>query len=206
MLKLAAAAPGITLVAVFGTEMMVACTLDGWKRGVPASSGVDDRRSMMRASLGIGIVGELGIGRVALLAVHDHLGVDIAAPADLDLVAHRLGAGRLADQAGVQRLAARLHPVQHLDRAVDADRLLVAGDQERERAALQAAVGLEVVERGRDEAGDAALHVGGAAPVEHAVGDLAAERRARPRALLAHRHHVGMAGKAQVRRPVPRRA
>ena len=48
------AEPGMTLVAVFGTEMMVACRLDGWNCAVPVSSGVADSRSMMRESLGIG--------------------------------------------------------------------------------------------------------------------------------------------------------
>ena len=45
---------GMTLVAVFGTETIVACTLEGWKCSVPLSSGVVDSRSMMRASFGMG--------------------------------------------------------------------------------------------------------------------------------------------------------
>ena len=54
MLKFARAEPGITLVALFGTETMVACRLEGWKCAEPSSSGVDDSRSMMRASFGMG--------------------------------------------------------------------------------------------------------------------------------------------------------
>ena len=58
----------------------------------------------------------------------------------------------------------------------------------------------EIVERRRDLAGDRALHVDGAAAVEHAVGDLARERRMRPVRLVARRHHVGVAGEHQMRR------
>ena len=39
-----------------------------------------------------------------------------------------------------------------------------------------------------------------AAPVEHAAGDLGTEGGLGPRVLLAHRHDVGMAGEAQMRR------
>jgi hypothetical protein len=49
-------------------------------------------------------------------------------------------------------------------------------------------------------AGDPALHVDGAAPVQKAVLDLARKRAVGPRALLAGRHHVGMSGKADMRR------
>ena len=69
-----------------------------------------------------------------------------------------------------------------------------------------AAVRGEMVERRRDLAGDRALHVDRAAAVEHAVVDVAGERRVRPRLRIAGRHHVGVAGEHQMRRAVPMRA
>ena len=149
--------------------------------------------------LGQGIVGEMRIGRMPLLAVHDHLGIEIAAPADLDLVAHHLGACRLAHETAVHHLAPGFHPLQHLDGAVDAGALLVAGDEEGDRAALEPA-GLDVIERGGDEAGDAALHVGRAPAIKNAVGNLRVERRMRPPAFLADRHDIGVPREAQMRR------
>ena len=62
------------------------------------------------------------------------------------------------------------------------------------------AVGGEIVQHRRDAAGDAALHVDGAAAVQKAVLDVAGERAMGPCALVARRHHVGMAGKGDVRR------
>ena len=47
------------------------------------------------------VVGDVRIGGVALLAFDDQLAVERAAPADLDLVADRGLARRLADDAGV---------------------------------------------------------------------------------------------------------
>ena len=54
MLSFARASDGITLVAVLLTEITVTSRLDGSKCSVPLSSGVDDSRSIMRASLGTG--------------------------------------------------------------------------------------------------------------------------------------------------------
>ncbi len=45
-----------------------------------------------------------------------------------------------------------------------------------------AATGFEMIEHGGDRAGDAALHVDGAAAIEQTVGGVAVERRLRPRA------------------------
>ena len=83
----------------------------------------------------------------------------------------------------IEPLAALGRPLQELHGAVDRDALFVAGDQERDRALGLAAVRRKIVERRRDLAGDRALHVDGAAPVEHAVHDAALERRMRPRRL-----------------------
>ena len=56
------------------------------------------------------------------------------------------------------------------------------------------------------QAGDAALHVDGAAPVELAVLDVAGERVVAPARGVARRHDVGMAGEHEVGRAVPMRA
>ena len=57
----------------------------------------------------------------------------------------------------------------------------------------------QIFQHRRDAAGDTALHVDRAAPVQKAVLDLAGERAMGPGALVAGRHHVGMAGKGNVR-------
>ncbi len=102
----------------------------------------------------------------------------------------------------VEFLAARRDPLQQLDGAVDGDVFLVAGDQERDRALRLAAMRGQIFQHRRDAAGDAALHVDGAAPVEKAVLDVAGERAVAPGALVAGRHHVGMSGEGDVRRAV----
>ena len=67
--------------------------------------------------------------------VHGEEAVEAAAPADLDHVAELLGAGRLADDAGIEPLALGREPVEQLARAVDRVGFLVAGDEEADRAA-----------------------------------------------------------------------
>ena len=106
----------------------------------------------------------------------------------------------------IEFLAALSHPLQQLDGAVDRDRFLVAGDQKRDRAftvfsRLAAVVG-EILQHRGDAAGDAALHVDGTAAVEEAVLDLAGECAVAPGRLVADRHHVGVAGKGDVRRGI----
>ena len=123
-----------------------------------------------------------------------------AAAADLDAVAERLDIAGLAEHAMVEFLAARRDPLQQLDGAVDGNRFLVAGDQERDRAFRLAAMVSEIFQHRRDAAGDAALHVDGAAAIQKAVLDVAGERAVAPGGLVAGRHHVGMPGKADVRR------
>ncbi len=56
----------------------------------------------------------------------------------------------------------------------------------------------EVRRRGR-EGGDGALHVGGAAPVDEAVGDVGGKGRMRPSIRMAFGHHVGMPRETQMR-------
>ena len=99
-----------------------------------AHQRLDQRRQAMDR-----IVEPLGIGDMALHAAHHQVDRHAAAPADLHHVAEALGAGRLADHAGIDRLAALGQALQHLDRAVDRGPFLVAGDQEADRAAEVAA-------------------------------------------------------------------
>lgn len=142
------------------------------------------------------------IGDVALQSVDDqHAGLR-AAPAYLDGVADRLDIARLADDAMIECLAAIRRPLQQLDGAVDGDVFLVAGDQERDRSLWPAAMGGEMIEHGGDRAGDAAFHVDRAAAVQQAAFDIAGKRAVAPRVCVARRHHVGMAGKAQMRRAI----
>jgi hypothetical protein len=139
-------------------------------------------------------------GNVALHAVdHQRAGLR-AAPADLDHVAEHLDIRGLAEHAMVELLAALGAPFQQLDRAVDRDVFLVAGDQEGDRSFWLAAMVVQILQHRGDAAGDAALHVNGAAAGEIAVLDLAGERAERPRRFVAGRHHVGVAGKGDMRR------
>src|SRR4029450_324088 len=119
--------------------------------------------------------------------------------ADLDAIAELLEIRGLAEHAMIEFLAARGRPLHQLDGAVHGNVFLVAGDQERDRAfavlVRLAAMGSEMVEHRRDAAGNATLHVDGAAAIEKTVLHLARKRTMAPGALISRRHHVGMAGK-----------
>ena len=134
------------------------------------------------------------------------MAVERAAAADLDGVAEFVDVARLAEQAMVEFLAALGSPFQQLRRAVDGDALFVAGDEEGDRPLRPAAIGGEMVEHRGDHAGDAAFHVDGAAAIQHAAGEVAGKRRMRPRACLARRHHVGVAGEQRFGAALPMRA
>ena len=144
------------------------------------------------------VLGELRIGDMALLAVHDETAGERAAPPDLDHVAESLGVRRLAEDAMVEALALRLCPIEQLDGAVDGRTLLVAGDEKADRAGEIRMPG-EVCQRRRHHAGDAALHVGGAAAEELAAFDDAAERVVAPARDVARRHDVGVTCEHEVR-------
>ena len=183
------------------TSTEVNSRFDGWKCSLPSSSGSAMQRGDQRRRAADRIVGALRIGDVALLAVT--MSVPLSEPRRPILIVSPsvVDIARLAENAVVESLAALGRPLQQLDRAVDGDAFLVAGDQERDRALLRlAAVGGEMIERGGERAGDAALHVDRAAAKEFAVGDLAGEGRMRPGRLVARRHHIGVAGEHQMRR------
>ena len=74
---------------------------------------------------------------------------------------------------------------------------LVAGEEERDRAVELLRPRLDVVERRRGEAGDGALHVGCAAAVEDAAGNLRGEGRMAPQRDVARRHDIDMAGESR---------
>ncbi len=69
------------------------------------------------------VIGKMRVGGMALDAMHREEAVHAAAPADLNHVAQHFGIGRLADDAGVERLAPRPDPLQELLGAVDRRRL-----------------------------------------------------------------------------------
>ena len=120
------------------------------------------------------------IGDVALHAVDIERAGLRAAAADLDAVAHHLDIGGLAEHAMIEFLAALGDPLQQFHGAVDGDVFLVAGDQERDRAFRFAAMVGEILQHRRDTAGDAALHVDGAAAVKKTVLDIAGEGAVAP--------------------------
>ena len=122
--------------------------------------------------------------------------VEAATPADLHHLAELFGVGRLADEAGIERLVALREPIQHLARAVDCRPFLVTGDQQAEGA--DAGAGRTEAGYGSDEGGDGPLHVARPPPVEDAVLHVRSEGIAGPDRTLARRHHVSMAGEAEV--------
>jgi hypothetical protein len=146
----------------------------------------------------------LRIGDVALDPIDVKRARQRTAAADLDAIAERLDIAGLAQHAVVEFFAARRDPLQQFDGAVDGDIFLVAGDQKRDRTLAifsgLATMGGEIAEHRGDTAGNAALHVDSAAPIEKTVLDVAGECAMAPRGLIARRHHVGMPGKGDVRR------
>jgi len=88
----------------------------------------------------------------------------------------RPGAGGLADEAGVEDLATLGEPIEHPSGAVDGVALLVAGDQEADRAREPGAARVDVSLCRCDEGGDRPLHVDGTAAAERAVAEYPTER------------------------------
>ena len=132
---------------------------------------------------------------MSLLAVDDEFDIERATPADPDFVTESSGVRRLADEAGIDHLVARLQPVEHLHRAVYRRPFFIACDQERQGAAGEAAIVMNVFECRCDERRDASLHVDCAAAIEQTVANFARKRRHGPGCLIACRHDVGVPGK-----------
>ena len=98
----------------------------------------------------------------------------------------------------VNDLALALQRRNHHLGAVGGNTLFIASDQERERAlhiACRNGAG-----RGGGKGGDGALHIGGASSNDHAVDNRRAKGRLAPGSGVTHRHHIGVAGEAQVGR------
>ena len=98
----------------------------------------------------------------------------------------------------VEALAAFLQPVENARGAVDGGAFFVAGDEQADRAAI--AVALGDARDGGDEGGDGALHVGGAAAEQRSAVDRRCEGIEAPGRDVAGRHHVGVAGEAEIGR------
>src|SRR5262249_5382938 len=117
---------------------------------------------------------------MTLYAGNHEAPIEAAAPADLDRLPKPHGVGRLADERMVRLLAVGGHPIEHLARAVDCRTFLIAGDEQADRSGNVVALCLGEGGRCGSEGGDGSLHVAGAASVEHAVLDHAAERGKAP--------------------------
>ncbi len=138
------------------------------------------------------------VGDMALSAMKRQASGQRAASSVLDRVAERFDAGRLADDAMVEARAPVERPADELDRAVDRRPLLVAGDEEADRAGKGAAP--DEAEGRRRRRRESSLHVAGAASPQLALGDLGRERPEPPAGGVARRHDVGVPGKDEVRR------
>ena len=145
-----------------------------------------------------GILGELRVGHMPLHAVHRQAPGEGSTPTDLDRVTDLQFAGGLADDAPVHGLAPRFQRLDDALGAVDRRTLLVAGDQEGDRAAMLRRLAHELGRR-RDHRCESALHVGGAAAIQHAVADDRLERIRLPFLERSRRHHVRMARETQDR-------
>ena len=77
--------------------------------------------------LGYGIVGLVRVGGVALLAVNDQLPGNASPASDFDHVAEIVGAGRFANDTGVESFLTINQPLQDFDSPVDRRPFLVSG-------------------------------------------------------------------------------
>ena len=148
------------------------------------------------------VVRELRVGDMPLFPLDPDGGAEGAAPAHLDHVPEIPGAGGLPDDAEVDSLPPLGQHVQHRQGAVPRDPLLVAGDQECNRAPVFRMRGNELL-TGADERRDAALHVRGSPSVQHVPVDHPLEGRVPPLRFRSRRDHIGMARKHEQRPDVP---
>jgi hypothetical protein len=144
---------------------------------------------------------EVRVGDMRLDAADGQAARKRSAAAVADRVAERILRRRLADDAIVDSLAARLEPLDDADRAVDRRAFFVRSQQKRDRAGVARALGNEGLDRD-DERGDRGLHVGAAAAEKPAVAQRRDERVAVPLRKWPRRDDVRVAGKAQQGGPV----
>ncbi len=139
-----------------------------------------------------GVIRFLRVGDMALLAMHMQIAAKRTAPADDDAVAQLGIAGGLADDGVVRADAAAAQNLGHVFGAMPRHSFLVAGDQKRQ-AALECATRQQAF-GGADHRRQSALHVRGAAAVEHAIADLRQEGVAGPAIERTGWDHIGMPG------------
>src|SRR5215469_4873293 len=190
MLKRARASPGMRLTVVLPTSTDVNSRCDGEKCSLPSSSGAC--KAAIKLKSWNRIIGTLRVCNMALAAGDDQGAVERTAASDLDRVANDFEIARFAENAMIEALAAVTRPLEKLDRAVDRNALLIAGDEERDRAFRFAAVRFQIVKRGGDKAGNAALHVDRAAAIQALLGNHLGKWRMRPRAFVTRRDDVGV--------------
>jgi hypothetical protein len=142
------------------------------------------------------VVGEVRVCDVALHAVHGESSGQRAPTADLDRIAERLVARRLADHAPVDLVAARLEHLHDPARPVHGRPFLVAGEQEGQCAAVVGVARQEPL-RGRHHGRKTTFHVGRAATVEDSVADDGLERVGMPVLARPGRDDVGVTGEAE---------
>ena len=148
-----------------------------------------------------GIVGQMRVADMPLLAPGFQGHRQGASAADLGRVAERLYAGRLADDAAIEVVALCRRPAEQLDGAIDRGAFLVTRDEEADRA-LRPPMALEIAGRRSDEAGDLAFHVDDTSAEEPPITDLGAERVCRPGVQVTWRHDVGMPGEGEMGRRI----
>ena len=188
----------MTLLALVGVEIAVNSRFDGGKASVPSSrwtassAAIDARERRDRVGRAV------RVGDVALDARHLDPHVDRAAAADLDRVAEPVDRGRLADQDHVGPDLPLVQPVDDPRRAVGRIAFLVAGDQQRQRAALSARSATAPRRRRRSRsscrwrrgrpARPSSIRASNGSPLQPSPGG----------------NHVEMAGKAEMRRALRR--
>ena len=153
------------------------------------------------------VAATLGIRDVALLSDDAELAIERATPAVLDRVAEALARRGLADDAGIDGLAASSERLDDERGAVHRVALLVGRQEDRDRPATARAVGLACHTLGRgDHRRQRSFHVRGATAIETAVTLGRNERIARPLVYRARRHDIHVACQAddRPRRPMAR--
>ena len=149
----------------------------------------------------------LRIGRVALLAEERQSPGQRTSPSVLDRVAEPFERGRLADDTMVEMLAFGGGPFEQLRRAVDGRAFFVAGDEESSPNPRTGAFARRIVARQRERGREPALHIAGAASVEHAIRSTsAANGSKRQRAAISRWNHIGVAGENEIGREPSRSA
>ena len=141
------------------------------------------------------VVGQVRIGDVALSAFDGERARERAAAAVFDGVAQFGNGSGFADDAVVYGFAARFEGVDDAHRAVVRVAFFVGGNQQGDAAVMLRIVGDKGF-AGGGKGGDAAFHVGRAAPVEFAVALGRLEGGRRPFFQRACGNDVGVSGEA----------